>query len=141
MYSKFQLEIITPEREFFSGEVEQVIIITVDGERGILKGHYPIVAALLPGSIRLLINNKWHEAANSEGFIMAMPDKVLIMVQTVEWPEELEEQLVRETIIKALERIKQKKNIDIVKYKLGKASLARSFARLKVINRSKGNIK
>lgn len=137
MFSKFQLEIITPERQFFNAEVEELIIESVDGKMGFLKGHHPMVAALISGSIRLLIDGKWKEAANSEGFIQVLPDKMVIMVQTVEWPEEIEEMRVQANIRKAEERIRQKRSM--LEYKLGKASLARAFARLQVKSRSRGD--
>lgn len=136
MYNKFHLEICTPEREFFNGLVEEVIIQSIDGEMGFLKGHHPIVAALTTGYIRLLIEDKWLEAANSEGFIEVMPDKMIIMVQTAEWPDEIEENRVKANILKAEERIRQNKSL--LEYKMGKASLARAFARLKVKERNRG---
>jgi len=136
MYNKFRLEILTPEREFYLGEAEEVIINSADGEMGILKGHHPMVAGLIPGALKILIDGKWHEAAGSEGFVEVKPDRVIIMVQTVEWPEEIEEARVLQNIKKAEERIRQKKSM--LEYKLGKASLARAFARLKVKNRNRG---
>ena len=64
MYNKFNLEIITPEKQFFSGEVEDIIVTTPDGEMGILNNHYRTVACLVPGSIIILVDGKWRDAAN-----------------------------------------------------------------------------
>jgi F-type H+-transporting ATPase subunit epsilon len=136
MYNKFNLEIITPEKQFFSGEVEEIIVTTPDGEMGILNNHYPTVAGLVPGSIRILVDGNWREAANGEGFIEVLPDKTTVIVQTAEWPEELDKARIEANILKAEERIRQKKSM--LEFRMGKMSLARAFARLKVLNRNKG---
>ncbi|MDR1065819.1 MAG: F0F1 ATP synthase subunit epsilon, partial [Clostridiales bacterium] len=48
-----ELLIETPEKKFFSGEVESVIVDTVDGKIGVLSGHAPTVAALATGRVRI----------------------------------------------------------------------------------------
>lgn len=133
MYNKFHLEIITPERLFFQGDVEELLIISLDGETGILKGHHPLVAAVATGSLRIFKDGEWKEAANGEGFIKVTPDKVTVMVQSAEWPEEIELNREQAEIAKAEERIRQKRSM--LEYKLGTASLARAFARIKVKNK------
>ena len=49
MPAKYMLEIITPERIFFRGEVESVIIPTPDGYMSIQRMHEPMVAAIKIG--------------------------------------------------------------------------------------------
>ena len=53
MASQFYLEIITPERTFYQGEVESVIIPTVGGQMGILKGNIPLMTALQSGEVKI----------------------------------------------------------------------------------------
>ena len=47
----FRLEVLTPERQFFDGEVEQVIVEACDGRLSVLAGHAPMVAPLADGTL------------------------------------------------------------------------------------------
>ena len=55
----FLLEIITPEKQFFKGEAEQIICETESGKLGILKGHQTMVSALEIGEIQIKVNGEW----------------------------------------------------------------------------------
>jgi F-type H+-transporting ATPase subunit epsilon len=59
MPAEYNLEIITPERTFFNGEVESVIIPTSDGFMSIQKMHEPMVIVLSIGVMKLQIDGKW----------------------------------------------------------------------------------
>ena len=52
MEKTFQLEIMTPEKQFFKGQAEGLIMPALDGEYGVQPGHEPIVTALEPGTVR-----------------------------------------------------------------------------------------
>ena len=53
MEKTFQLEIMTPEKQFFKGQAEGLIMPALDGEYGVQPGHEPIVTALEPGTCLL----------------------------------------------------------------------------------------
>lgn len=124
------LEIMTPERIFFQGEVESLIVDTAEGKRGILKNHTPMVIALSIGEIRFLTEGQWKACASSEAFMEIRPDKTVIMAQTVEWPEEIDIRRAQEAAHKASERLRQKQSLR--EYRATQASLARAMARLRV---------
>lgn len=130
MYKTFFIEMITPERTFFKGDIEMLVVETEGGEMGILAGHLPIASVVKTGGIRFLHKGKWKEAANSEGFLEVRPDETILLAQTMEWPEEIEINRVRESIEREEEVLRQSKSLK--EYQLSKASLARAFARLKV---------
>ncbi|MDF2987975.1 MAG: synthase, epsilon subunit [Eubacterium sp.] len=88
--STFYLEVITPERNFFSGEAECVIFRSVDGEMGVLAKHAPTVAAVNIGPLKINSSGKWIEAVVTDGFAKIMPDKVVIMTDSAEYPEEID---------------------------------------------------
>ena len=69
MSAPFPLEILTPEHQFFAGEVEALTVTSIDGELTILRGHAPITAPLAVGSIKLKQDGQWREAFQSEGFL------------------------------------------------------------------------
>lgn len=86
----FPLQIITPEKMFFDGQTEQVIVRTTVGDVGILKGHEPYCAAIGIGQMRIMINGEFKRAATSGGIIKVLRDKTVILVQTCEWADEID---------------------------------------------------
>ncbi|MCX7749488.1 MAG: F0F1 ATP synthase subunit epsilon [Clostridia bacterium] len=130
MASTFHLEIVTPDRKFFSSEVEMAILKTTDGEMGILKGHTPMVVAVGIGPIRILENGQWIEAVLSEGFMEVLPDKTVILTDTAEWPEEIDVNRAMAAKTRAEERLQRQ--LAQVEFYRSRAALARAMARLKV---------
>lgn len=130
---KFALEMLTPEKTFFTGEVSSIIVQSLDGSFGILANHSPIVIGLEPGVINLRTDNELRVLANGEGFLKIRPDKTIILCQTMEWPEEIEVNRVKKSIEEHERRLREAKSI--AEYKLSKATLSRAFARLKVISK------
>ena len=55
----FKLEVLTPRREFYSGDVEAVTIVLEDGEMTLLKDHEPMLAALEIGEMRIKTADGW----------------------------------------------------------------------------------
>ena len=126
----FKLEVLTPRREFYSGDVEAVTIVVEDGEMTLLKDHEPMLAALEIGEMRIKTADGWKNAFASQGFVEVRPDETLIFVQTCEWPEDIDEARAEETRQRAAEAMRQK--LSIIEYKESQAALARSMMRLRV---------
>ena len=127
---EFYVEMITPERLFFKGDIEVLLVETVDGMMGFEAGHLPLVTAIQSGSISFLSKKKWYEVANGNGFVEIRPDQTVVLAQTLEWPHEIEENAVRQAIERAEEVMRQKKSQR--EYYLSKIAMAREFAKLKV---------
>ena len=130
MASTFYIEIITPERTFFCGEVESLIVNTVGGEMGVLKGNIPLVTALVSGKIKLKVKDKWYYAANSDGFLEVTPSKTVIFCQTVFWPDEMKDADLKEKERHHREALSNAR--DEKTYYLAKVSLMRTMAKLNV---------
>ncbi|HAE42672.1 MAG TPA: F0F1 ATP synthase subunit epsilon [Clostridiales bacterium] len=114
--SKFMLEIVTPERLFFDGEVEMVIARGVEGDIGILKGHEPFVTPLQIGTIKIKIDGQFKLAAISQGYMQVTKDKVVILVDTAEWPEEIDVNRAEKARERAEKRLQQKTaDLDILR--------------------------
>lgn len=87
--SVFHLSVVTPERLFFDGEVERVVVRTVSGDIGILKGHAKYISALGIGIMRIQTADGEKKAALAEGFIKVDNDHTLILATTCEWADEI----------------------------------------------------
>lgn len=126
----FFLEIITPEKTFFRGEVESIHIPSVGGSCTVMAGHQPMVFAVEPGTIRITADGRTREAFMSEGFIEVRPDETIAFSQAVEWPEDINERRAVDAKERAEEQLRR--NRSAAEYRLNRVALARAFARLKV---------
>ena len=102
----FQLQVISPDRIFFEGEVEMVEVKTTEGEMGIYADHIPLTAILSPGILRIHANGEVREAALHDGFIEIQKKKVTILAEACEWPEEIDINRAEEAKIRAERRLK-----------------------------------
>lgn len=130
MTSTFYLEVLAPDRIFFGGDVQMVIIPAVDGSMGILPGHDAMVTAISIGELKIKIQDQWKIAAISNGFIEVMPDYVIILADSVEWPEEIDAKRAQEAKERAEERLRQKESQ--IEHLRTQAALRRALTRLKV---------
>lgn len=137
MANTFYLEIVTPDRKFFSGDVEMVILKTPDGEMGILKEHTPMVVAVAIGPIRIKKDGDWLEAVLSEGFMEIRQDKTVILADTAEWPNEIDVNRAKAAQERARERLQSQ--LSRVEYMRSQAALQRALTRLKV-SRDNGRV-
>jgi F-type H+-transporting ATPase subunit epsilon len=135
MPAKYMLEVITPERIFFRGEVESVIIPTPDGFMSIQKMHEPMVAAVSIGTMKLLVDGEWLECTTSEGFVEVRPDETIIFSQTAEWPNEIDIRRAQEAKERAEERLRQA--LSHQEYMQNQIALARAMVRLRAGRRSR----
>lgn len=129
----FLLEIITPEKQFFKGEAEQVICETENGSLGVLRGHETMVAALEIGEIRIKIDGEWKNAFISEGFMEVRRDEVVIFSQCCQWPEEIDEARAEEARQRVLDNLEHAESLK--EHRHNEISLARAMARLSVRGR------
>ena len=130
MGKTFYLEITASDRKFYNGECEMMIFPAIDGEQGILPNHESRVTAVKAGELRFKVNGEWKEAAVGDGFVEIMPEFVVLLADTVEWPDEIDIRRAKEAKERAQERLRQKESQR--EYYHSKAALSRAMARLKV---------
>lgn len=101
----FDLEIITPDRIFYKGQAMMLELNTTEGEVGIYKRHIPMTMILQPGIMRIYGEAGMKEAALHAGFIEILPEKITVMAETAEWPEEIDINRAREAEARAQRRL------------------------------------
>ena len=74
------LEIITPEKQVFTGEVTSVKFPGTNGEFEILNNHAPIISTLEKGEIRIITSNKNTENFNINGGVIEMQNNKIIVL-------------------------------------------------------------
>ena len=75
-----KLEIITPEKKMFDGEVNSVKFPGTNGEFEILNNHAPIVSTLCAGKIRVIDINKNIEKFDIKGGVIEMQNNKIIVL-------------------------------------------------------------
>lgn len=86
----FKLQIVTPDRLFFEGEVESVVVRTIEGDIAILKDHINYVGILDIGNARIKVDGKQKIAVIAGGFVQVDEKKTTILTEAAEWPEEID---------------------------------------------------
>ena len=105
----FNLRIISPTRIFFDGDVDMVEMKTTEGEIGVLAGHIPLTAILEPGVLRIKQEGNVREAALHDGFVEIQKDRVTVLAESCEWPDEIDVERANEAKERAERRIKSGK--------------------------------
>ena len=130
MADLFTLEIISPERVFYKGEVKFLEMTTSEGEIGVYKNHIPMTNILVPGIVTIHEEEEVKEAAVHSGFVVILQDSVKIMAEVVEWPDESDENRAREAKIRAERRLAEGgEGLDVDRAEL---ALKRSIARIRL---------
>ena len=133
MADKFKLDIIASDRHFYNGEAEMIVLPGIDGEYGILSGHEAMVTAIVTGEIDITLDGKELRVAVSEGFAEIKPESVVIIVDSAEWPEEIDINRAKRAKERAEEKLRQEQSQ--IEYYHSKLALARAMNRLTIKNK------
>ena len=129
--NSFLLLIITPDRVFYENQVEMVEFNTTEGEIGVLPGHIPLTVIVKPGILNITETEGDKEAALHAGFAEILPDRVTILADIIEWPEEIDEERAEAAKERAEERLRSRTpETDIMR---AETALQRAMARIEVL--------
>ena len=127
----FEVHILAADKTLYEGPCVSLTIPVSDGERGILAHHSPMMAAVVPGTIRWQPPGQEVQlAAVSPGMVKVEANEVLVLVDSAERPEEIDEARARREADEAREAMLQRKSRQ--EYELAQATLARAMNRLRV---------
>ena len=127
----FGLKIIASDRVFYEGRCRKLVIPAPDGEKGILPNHENMVIAVKIGMARMEIEEGNRvEVALGRGFAEVVNNRVTLLVETAEHPEEIDIARAREAKERAEEQLRQKQSIQ--EYHMNQLALSRAMARLRV---------
>ncbi|CAH1216061.1 ATP synthase epsilon chain [Paenibacillus allorhizoplanae] len=130
--STFLLEIVTPERKVYAEQVDMVSVKGAEGELGILPNHIPLVTPLRIAPITVKkAGSKDEVIAVNGGFMEVRKDKVVILAESAELPEQIDIDRARAAKERAEKRLAETKQ-DNVDFKRAEASLQRALNRIGV---------
>jgi F-type H+-transporting ATPase subunit epsilon len=149
----FQLVIVTPERKLLSESVVDVTLPGAEGELGVLPGHAPLITELgigqltyspkypgerLPSSAAENLEQAYHyepfrlHLAIIRGFAEILGDRVTVLAETAELPEEIDIERAKAALERAEKRIATGMSASEMDWERATASLQRALIRLKV---------
>lgn len=126
----FFLQVVASDKVFYKGRCQKLVIPLADGEKAVLPHHEDMVIAVSIGEMRLMDENgQWVHGVVGNGFVQIINNRVTLLVDTAERPEDIDERRAQEARERAEEQLRQTKSIE--EHSHFEASLARSLARLR----------
>lgn len=105
MAEVMKLNVITPEKSFYEGDVTMVELTTTEGNIGVYPNHIPLTAVVSPGVLTIHEEGEKKQASLISGFITILPDSVTIMAEVAEWPDEIDFKRAEEARVRAERRL------------------------------------
>jgi len=134
MADAIQLVIVTPERQLLSHSVVEVTLPGAEGELGVLPGHAPLITELAIGELRYrTVDGALSEPiAVIQGFAEVLQDRVPVLAETAERPEEIDIERARKALERAEKRIAAGPGTQDIDWDRATAALQRALVRIKV---------
>lgn len=133
MAMTIHVDIVSAEKEIFSGSVEAVFASAVMGELGIYPRHTPLLTRLKPGEVRVLVNGKEEQFYVSGGMLEVQPHLVTVLADTAMRAADVDEAAALEAKANAERALK---DTDAkMDYAEAQAKLAEAMAQLRSIER------
>ena len=135
MPSTVQLEIVSAEKELYSGEVAMVVAPGVAGELGLLPSHAPLLTRIKPGVLKVnLPDGGEHFIYVSGGVLEVQPDKITVLADVAERGEDLDEAQAEQSRRQAEEKLRAA-GATSMDYAAARAELAQAAAQLQAIRK------
>ena len=131
--ANLRIEIVTAESVVYEDDVEIVVIHGVEGQLGILPHHAPLLTALQPGELVVRKEGEETAIAVSGGFVLVLDDKVIVLADSAERAEEINEERAQEAMRRAQERLQDR--TEDMNLERALASIRRAQSRLKTVQR------
>lgn len=124
------VEVVTAERQLYSGEADMVSAPGSEGRMGILPQHAPLLAFLAPGALRITLRGEEEALFVSGGFLEVSNNGVTVLADTAEHAEDIDQARAEAARRRAQERLAQAEtNVERAELE---AALQRAINRLRV---------
>ncbi|HEX9664444.1 MAG TPA: ATP synthase F1 subunit epsilon [Patescibacteria group bacterium] len=132
---KINFEITTPEKIAHKDQIDSVTVPTKMGQITILPNHIPLVSSLVAGELIVRKDGQETPLAVSGGFVNVQPNnRVVILADTAEKVEEIDEELAERARQRAAELLKTRRE-DAEDYAVILGELNKEMARLKLLRK------
>jgi len=128
--STLHVEVVTAERELYSGEADMVSAPGSEGRLGILPRHAALLTTLMPGELAIKLDGAEEPIFVSGGFLEVSGNIVTVLADTAEYAEEIDQARAEAARRRAQERLEQAES-DVDRAEL-LGALERAMSRLRV---------
>ena len=135
--TKLTLEIVTPDRPVVREEIDEVVVPGSEGYLGVLPGHTPLLSTLKVGELWYRQGQEKHYVAIAFGFVEVLPDRVTVLAQVGERPEEIDVARAERAKQRAEERLATPMSAVDFDFERARISLMKSLVRLQVATRAR----
>lgn len=140
MAATLRLDIVSAEKEIFSGETAMIFITGEMGELGIAPGHAPLLTSLKPGNVRAILKSGEEEIFYlSGGMLEVQPYIVTVLADTVVRAHDIDEAAALEAKEQAERKLAEK--ITQVDFARASAELAEALAQIRTIQKLRKKLK
>lgn len=134
MADKLNLEVITPERLVLREAVEEVVVPGLDGELGILPDHTALISQLQTGILTYRQGSSSHQIHVSGGFVEVQADRVAVLSDVAERPEEIDLERAQRAKERAENRLKS--GGDDIDFRRAELKMQRAMIRIQLAGKS-----
>jgi F-type H+-transporting ATPase subunit epsilon len=138
-WGRILLEVVTPERQVLSTEVDEVSAPGTLGYFGVLPGHTPFITTLGVGELSYRSGNQWEYLSITWGYAEVLPNKMSVLTETAEMAEEIDLERAERAKRRAEERLREwSTTVADVDFERASAALERALTRLQVARKRVG---
>ncbi|MGZ6338763.1 MAG: F0F1 ATP synthase subunit epsilon [Candidatus Limnocylindrales bacterium] len=128
------LEIVTPERLAYRGEVDEVVLPGSEGQLGVLPHHAPLISMLGLGELRIKRGGQEESFAIVGGFLQVRPDKVVVLAETADLAADIDLERA-ERARREAERVIEAGFVESADLAQARAALQHALLRIRVAER------
>jgi F-type H+-transporting ATPase subunit epsilon len=131
--AELNLNIVTPSKTFFSGDVKAVTVPGTDGSFQVLKNHAPIISTLEIGVVKIeMLDGSTAFYSTGGGTVEVLSNKITLLADSVEKSDEIDPDRARAALNRAKERLAEKGNDRTIDVARAEAAAARAQNRLNI---------
>jgi len=141
--TKLQLEIVTPDRALVREMVDEVVVPGAEGDFGVLPGHTPLLATLRVGEIWYRQGSEKHYLVVAFGFVEVLPERVTVLAQVAERPEDIDIERAERAKKRAEERLAApavSTSMGDMDFERARIAMMKSLVRLQVATRARTRV-
>lgn len=128
---QFQISILAADHPFYEGPCVSLVVPTLEGMYGFMANHIRMISAIVPGMLHYTLpDGSKYYAAVSSGIVKCENNRILVLVDTAERPEDIDVNRAKQAADQAKEIMLQKRSME--EYHVAQANLSRAMNRLKV---------
>ena len=109
----FQFDLVSPEKLLFSGEVDQVDVPGTEGDFGVLAGHAPVVAAVRPGILTIIVDGKKQKIIVLGGLAEMSESGLTVLADVATALEDRDKSSFAATITEMQEKLSEKEGSEL----------------------------